>query len=113
MDFCKEFNARTADYIQGTPLRTAIHIAPDRTFTFSVSTPSATFFLKKAAGITLGHGEVNSTKGFKPVGKVGLKTIFEIAKIKSQDPSMKGQPMYGVCSSLVASAKSIGIEVVY
>ncbi|KAL7408993.1 ribosomal protein L11, N-terminal domain-containing protein [Mrakia frigida] len=112
MDFCKEFNARTNDFIAGTPLRTTINIAADKTFTFDVQSPTSTWFLLKAAGIEKGHGEAG-TKGFKPVGKVGLKTIYEIAKIKSTDTNLLGQPLYGVCSALVASAGSLGIEVVY
>ena len=112
MDFCKEFNARTNDFIAGTPLRTKINIAADKTFTFQIQSPNSTWFLKKAAGIEVGHGEAN-TKGFKPVGKIGLKTIYEIAKIKSLDENVQGQPLYGVCTALIASARSMGVEVVY
>jgi len=112
MDFCKEFNARTADFIAGTPLRTKINIAADKTFTFQVQSPTSTWFLMKAAGIEKGHGEAN-TKGFKPVGKIGLKAIYEIAKVKGKDENVKGQPLYGICTGLIASAQSMGIEVVY
>ncbi|KAF8450816.1 hypothetical protein L210DRAFT_3521290, partial [Boletus edulis BED1] len=35
MDFCKEFNARTAHIEPGVPIPTMIHVQPDRTFTLS------------------------------------------------------------------------------
>ena len=112
MDFCKEFNARTTPYIPGLPMRTSIAIAADRTFTFKTSTPPTTWFLKKAAGIEKGS-DTPGQKGVKPVGKVGLKTVWEIAKVKMGDEAMKGKPMYGVAAGIVSTAKSLGIEVVY
>lgn len=112
MDFCKEFNARTANFIVGTPVPTVIQINPDRSFTFKTKTPSASYFLKKAAGIEKGT-RGKGVKGAKPiVGKIGLKTIYEIAKVKSQDENLAGVPLYGIAASIVASARSLGLEVV-
>lgn len=112
MDFCKEFNARTATLIPGLPLRTKISIAADRSFTFKTSTPTVSWFLMKAAGIEKGS-ETAGQRGSKPVGKVGLKTVYEIAKVKSQDEGAKGKPLYGIAASVVSTAKSMGIEIVY
>ena len=39
MDFCKEFNARTAHIQPGVPTPTLITIQPDRTFAFVTKTP--------------------------------------------------------------------------
>ncbi|CDZ98628.1 mitochondrial ribosomal protein l11 [Phaffia rhodozyma] len=112
MDFCKEFNARTADYVVGTPLPTVIKINPDKSFTFKIKTPNASYLIKKAAGVEKGTRGAG-VKGAKPiVGKIGLKMIYEIAKLKSRDDNLQGVPLYGIVSGLVESARTLGIEVV-
>lgn len=111
MEFCKAFNDASSAYLPGTPLPTYISINPDKTFTFKVKTPTVTWFLLKAVGAEKGSGV--GTKGGKSIGKVGLKTVWEIAKIKQGDQGMKAVPLYGICSSIVAQAKGLGIEIVY
>ena len=54
MEFCKSFNAKTKDMEQGTPIPVKITVFSDRSFTFEMRTPPASFFLKKAAKITVG-----------------------------------------------------------
>ncbi|PNS17498.1 ribosomal protein L11 [Sphaceloma murrayae] len=51
MDFCKEFNARTAHYLPGTPIPALVTVRPDRSFTFSVRTPPTATLLLSAAGV--------------------------------------------------------------
>ena len=110
MDFCKEFNARSAHLVPGTPSPTQIRISPDRSFKFVIRTPTVAYFLKKAAGIEKGSSGVG-LKGKKAiVGKVGLKTVYEIAKVKQMDEHLKDVPLYGIAATIVASAKSMGIE---
>ena len=55
MEFCKSFNAKTKDMEQGTPIPVKITVFSDRSFTFEMRTPPASFFLKKAAKITVGQ----------------------------------------------------------
>jgi large subunit ribosomal protein L11 len=112
MDFCKEFNARTANHVVGTPLPTYITVSPDKTFKFRFSAPTNSHFIMKCAGVTKGSGTAGA-KGSKPVGQISLKHIYEIAKIKSQDEKLQGVPLYGICGSLISSAKGMGIEVVH
>ena len=50
--------------------------------------------------------------GHEVTGAVTLKQIYEIAKIKKQDSSMKNVPLRSVCRSVIASARGMGIEVV-
>ena len=50
IDFCKEFNARTAIYNQGMPIPVIIQVKPDRTFTFEMKSPPTSWLLMKAAG---------------------------------------------------------------
>ena len=50
MEFCKAFNAKTAQIEKGTPIPVIITAYGDRSFTFEMKQPPVTFFLKKAAG---------------------------------------------------------------
>ena len=50
--------------------------------------------------------------GHETVGTVTLKHIYEIAKIKQSETRLSGLSFEGMCKSVIASAKSIGVEVV-
>ena len=52
MEFCKQFNAKTKDMEQGAPIPVKITVFSDRSFTFEMRTPPASYLLKKAAKIT-------------------------------------------------------------
>src|SRR5581483_1903979 len=54
MEFCKAFNAQTQKMEPGMPIPVVITAFSDRSFTFKMKTPPASFFLKKAAKITSG-----------------------------------------------------------
>jgi large subunit ribosomal protein L11 len=108
MDFCKEFNARTAHIETGVPVPTLITIQPDRTFTFVTKTPPVSYFLKKAAGIEKGTGK----PGHEVTGTISLKHVYEIAKIKAQDEHLKHLRLEAIANSVVGSAKTLGIQVV-
>jgi large subunit ribosomal protein L11 len=66
MDFCKQFNAKTAKEPDGMIIPVLVTIYSDRTFTFIMKTPPASELLKRAAGIVKGSPEPNRNK----VGKV-------------------------------------------
>lgn len=70
MDFCKEFNARTAHLEPGTPTPTVITInSLDRTFQFRTKSPPTSWFIRRAAGVEKGSGST-------PPGR-GLVTVSE------------------------------------
>ena len=50
--------------------------------------------------------------GHEIVGKVSLKHIYEIAKIKQSETRLSGLNLEGLCKSVIAQAKSVGIQVV-
>ncbi|KAK4309360.1 hypothetical protein Pmani_019004 [Petrolisthes manimaculis] len=106
--FCKDFNARTAHYIDGVPLPCRITIKPDRSYDLVIHHPPTTFFLKQAAGID--RGAMRPSK--EVAGKVTLKHIYEIAKIKLQDPPSQLTPLKQMCELTIGVAHSCGIEVV-
>src|SRR5215813_13020370 len=80
MEFCKQFNAATKSMEPGTPIPVIITVYSDRSFTF-VSTPPASYYIKKAAGIDSG----SKTPGRSFAGKVTKKQLEEIAKQKMRD----------------------------
>ncbi|ORY28139.1 60s ribosomal protein l19, mitochondrial precursor [Naematelia encephala] len=109
IDFCKEFNARTADYIPETPIPCLVKISPDRTFTFETRTPPVSYLLKKAAKIEKGNG---LSRASPTAGRISLKHIYEVAKIKCLDPDLEVVGLEKVAKSVLGSAKTLGLEVV-
>ena len=75
MDFCKNFNARTAAQ-EGLIIPAVVTIFADRSYTFITKTPPAAVLLKRAANIAKGSAEPNKTK----VGTVTAKQVEEIAQ---------------------------------
>ncbi|KAH3675922.1 hypothetical protein WICMUC_002218 [Wickerhamomyces mucosus] len=110
IDFCKEFNARTASYNPGTPIPVSLIVKPDRSFQFELKSPPTGYLLLKAAGIEKGAAEVGQGKPF--AGEISLKHVYEIAQIKKTDERHKFLELEGIAKSVVATAKSMGINVV-
>ena len=108
MDFCKEFNARTAHLQPGIPTPTLITIQPDRSFTFVTKTPPVSYILKQAAGIEKG----TARPSHDIVGTVSLKHVYEIAKIKATDQHLQHLPLEAIASTIVGSARTLGVQVV-
>lgn len=50
--------------------------------------------------------------GHENIGKVSLKHVYEIAKIKQSEMRLSGMSLQSLCKSVMAQAKSVGIEVV-
>lgn len=107
MAFCKQFNAATAAYVPGTPLTTKIIAYTDRTADMSLRSPPTAYLLKRAAGVEKGSPTPASHK----VGTVGLKHIYEIARIKQTDKHLSHLSLYALCRCIVQTAHSCGIEV--
>ena len=104
MQFCKEFNARTAN--QGDVIIPVVITAfADRSFTFVTKTPPAAVLLKKAAKLAKGSGEPNKTK----VGKVTMAQIREIAELKL--PDLNTVDVDNAMRSIAGTARSMGLEV--
>jgi large subunit ribosomal protein L11 len=105
MEFCKQFNAKTADNA-GMIIPVVLTVYADRSFTFELKTPPASILLKKAAGVERGSGEPNRNK----VGKVTREQIREIAKTKMQD--LNANDIEAAMRMIEGTARSMGIEVV-
>jgi large subunit ribosomal protein L11 len=107
MEFCKAFNAATQNLEPGMPIPVVITAFADRSFTFVTKSPPNSYFLKKAAGIEKGSP---TTGKARPVGRVTMAQIREIAAQKMQD--LNAKDIDGACRMLIGSARSIGLEVV-
>ena len=106
MEFCKAFNARTAQMEKGMPIPVIITAYQDRSFTFEMKTPPVSYFLKKASGVT--SGAKTTGRGF--VGKINRDQIKEIAEKKM--PDLNCSTVEAAMAMIEGSARSMGLEVV-
>ena len=104
MDFCKAFNAKTANQ-EGLIIPAVVTIYADRTLSFITKTPPAAVLLKRAANIAKGSGEPNREK----VGKVTVAQVEELAKTKM--PDLNCTDLAGAVKVVSGTARSMGIEV--
>ncbi|PSS16597.1 hypothetical protein M430DRAFT_103091 [Amorphotheca resinae ATCC 22711] len=113
MDFCKEFNARTAHITPGVPIPARVTVRPDRSFHFEIRTPTTSYLLLKAAGVELVKGKLKGANnpGKETVGWISLKHVYEIAKIKQSELRLSGLSLQGICKSIIAQAKTVGVEI--
>lgn len=106
MEFVRRFNDRTGKMEEGTVVPVLISIFKDKKFTFVVKTPPASYLLKKAAGIAKGSGAPNKDK----VGKVTMKQIEEIARIKL--PDLNAYDVEAAKKIIEGTARNMGLEIV-
>ena len=105
MEFCKAFNAKTQSMEPGAPVPVIITAYSDKSFTFILKTPPASYLLKKAAGIKSGSARPNSSK----VGKLTRAQLEEIAKTKDAD--LTAADLDAAVRTIAGSARSMGLEV--
>ncbi len=106
MQFCKDFNAASADMEKGSPVPVVLTIYADRTFTFEMKTPPVSHFLKKAAGLQKG----SQTPGRGSAGRVTRDQVRSIAEQKLKD--LNARDVEAAMRMVEGSARSMGLEVV-
>ena len=104
MQFCKEFNERTANQV-GLIIPVEITVYADRSYTFICKTPPAAVLLKKAAGLEAASGEPNRKK----VGTVPRDKVREIAETKMED--LNAGSVEAAMRMVEGTARSMGIEI--
>jgi large subunit ribosomal protein L11 len=107
MEFCKAFNARTAQMTKGMPIPVVITAYQDRSFTFEMKLPPISYWLKEAAGIQSGS-QTPGKGGF--AGKVTQAQIREIATKKL--PDLNTDSVESAMAMVSGSARSMGLEIV-
>ena len=104
-EFCKQFNAATQSFEEGAPIPTVITVYADRSFTFEMKTPPASYLFKKAAKI--GKGAQAPGRGI--AGAVTQAQLREIAEVKMKD--LNANRIEQAMKIIAGSARSMGLEV--
>ncbi|HVZ92086.1 MAG TPA: 50S ribosomal protein L11 [Rhizomicrobium sp.] len=105
MEFCKAFNAKTQDQEKGMPIPVTITVFSDKSFSFAMKTPPASYFLKKAAKLSSG----SKAPGRDFAGSVTKAQVRQIAEAKMKD--LNANDIENAMLLIEGSARSMGIEV--
>ena len=104
MDFCKAFNAQTADQ-NGRIIPVEISVYEDRSFTFITKTPPAAVLIKEALSMERASGEPNRIK----VGVLEQKDLRSIAETKM--PDLNALDVEAAMKVVAGTARSMGVLV--
>ncbi|MBP1635671.1 MAG: rplK [Acidobacteria bacterium] len=99
MDFCKNFNAKTAKD-EGLIIPVVVTVYADRSYTFITKTPPAAVLLKRAANIAKGSAEPNKNK----VGTVTAKQV--------KLPDLNAESLEAAVKTVAGTARSMGLDVI-
>ncbi|HZH91909.1 MAG TPA: 50S ribosomal protein L11 [Pyrinomonadaceae bacterium] len=105
MEFCKAFNAKTAQADPDMKIPVVITVYADRSFTFETKTPPAADLLKKAAGVSKGSGKPNKEK----IGTISRDKIEEIARAKM--PDLNTTSLESAIKTIEGTALNMGLTV--
>jgi large subunit ribosomal protein L11 len=105
MEFCKAFNAKTAQMDPDMKIPVVITVFADRSFTFETKTPPAADLLKKAAGIAKGSGNPKKEK----IGKISRAKLEEIARTKM--PDLNTTNLQSAIRTIEGTARQMGLTV--
>lgn len=105
MEFCKAFNAKTADQEKGAPTPVVITIFADKSFSFETKLPPVTYYLKKAMNMKSG----SKLPGKDSAGVITQKQIREIAEAKLKD--LNAYDVDAAAKMIAGSARSMGLQV--
>lgn len=104
MEFCKEFNARTAQ-MGDNVIPAILTVYEDRSFTFILKSPVTSHLIKKALKVTKGSAVPNKNK----IGTLTRKQAEEIAKIKM--PDLNTKDLNQAVKIVAGVARAMGVEV--
>ncbi len=105
MEFCKAFNAKTADQEKGAPTPVVITIYADKSFTFETRLPPVTYLIKKAVNLKSG----SKLPGKESAGTISQAQIREIAEKKMKD--LNAYDVDQAMTMIAGSARSMGLQV--
>jgi len=103
--FCKEYNGRTADQA-GVIIPVEISVYEDRSYTFILKTPPASFLLIKALNKTKGASEPSK----QTIGSITERDLQEIAEKKLPDLNTKS--LASAIKIIKGTAKNMGINII-
>ncbi len=103
MDFCKRFNAETANR-KGETVPVAITVYTDRSFSFITKTAPASELIKKKAKVKKGASVHTG-----PIASITWKDVEEVAQAKMKD--LNAFDLEQAKKIIAGSARSMGVEV--
>jgi len=104
MEFCKAFNAQTQSMKPGMPIPVVITVYADRSFTFVMKTPPASYLIKDLTKLKSG----SKLPGKEVAGTITRAQLEEIAKMK--EPDLTASDLDAAVRTIAGSARSMGIE---
>jgi large subunit ribosomal protein L11 len=104
MEFCKAFNAQTAQE-NGRITPVEITVYEDRSFDFITKTPPAAVLIKEALRLEKGSPEPNRNK----VGRLTRDQVRSIAELKLKD--LNARDVDQAAKVIAGTARSMGVEV--
>ena len=104
MEFCKAFNDQTKE-MGGDVCPVEISVYADRSFTFIIKTPPASYLILKKLKLKKGSSVPNVNK----VGRINRKQLEEIAEVKMKD--LNATTMDQAVKIIAGSARSMGVQV--
>lgn len=104
-DFCTKFNDKTKKDRMGQLIPVEITLFEDRSFTFILKQPPASYLILQKLGKEKGSGTPNKEK----IGTISLKDIEEIAKAKMSD--LNTDNLASAMNMIAGTAKNMGVIV--
>lgn len=106
MEFCKQFNAKTAKLEKGIKIPVVITVFEDRSFTFITKMPPMAVLIVKKLGLKKGSGVPHKEK----VGKLTQKQCEEIAAEKL--PDLNTADVKQAAEMVKGTARSMGVDII-
>jgi large subunit ribosomal protein L11 len=106
MEFCKQFNAKTAKLEKGIKIPVVITVFEDRSFTFITKMPPMAVLIVKKLGLKKGSGVPHKEK----VGKLTQKQCEEIAAEKL--PDLNTTDVKQAAEMVKGTARSMGVDII-
>ena len=104
MDFCKQFNAKT-EQVKGQPIPVTISVYEDRSFSFEMKQPTASYLIMRELNLKKGSGVPNKDK----VAAMSQESLEKIAKQKMVD--LNAYSIEQAKKIIAGTAKSMGVDI--
>jgi large subunit ribosomal protein L11 len=105
MEFCKAFNAASQEIDKGAPVPCIITIYADKSFSFEMKMPPASYMIKQAAKLKSG----SQKPGHDVAATISSADVRKIAEAKMKD--LNAHDIEAAMLQIAGSARSMGIEV--
>lgn len=105
MDFCKAFNAQTAQR-KGETVPVIITVYKNRKFDFIIKTSPTSEMIRKKLNLSKGSSRPNEVK----VGKLKKTDVEEIAKVKM--PDLNAVDLDAAKKIVEGTARSMGVDII-